>query len=38
MDVHVVPGDHFTLVREPQVSTLAGLLRESLDAPSAANA
>jgi len=38
MELHVVPGDHFTMVREPKVRALAGLLRESLDAPSAVNA
>ena len=32
--VHVVPGDHITLLAEPQVQALAQLLRAALDAAS----
>jgi thioesterase domain-containing protein/acyl carrier protein len=32
MDLHVVPGDHFSLDREPHVAVLAARLRRCLDA------
>jgi thioesterase domain-containing protein len=32
MDLHVVPGDHFSLDREPHVAVLAARLRSCLDA------
>jgi thioesterase domain-containing protein/acyl carrier protein len=32
MDIHVMPGDHFTLDREPHVAVLAARLRSCLDA------
>ena len=31
VEVHVVPGDHFNMVREPFVKTLASQLRACLD-------
>ncbi|MDQ3276318.1 MAG: thioesterase domain-containing protein, partial [Actinomycetota bacterium] len=31
LDVHVVPGDHHSMLRSPGVTTLAGLLRAELD-------
>jgi thioesterase domain-containing protein len=37
MDVHSVPGNHFTIIREPQVKTLAERLCESLNSLSMVN-
>ena len=31
VEVHVVPGDHEAMLREPEVCTLAVKLRESLE-------
>jgi thioesterase domain-containing protein len=32
LEVHVVPGDHLSIVHEPHVSVLASSLRHCLDA------